>query len=159
MPRILKIYDLCSFNYYDSFSYYEIKQTDSEEFNQEYNLDSILKKKKKERNMDIHVSQMDNYEEIQKKLEKNAQNLEKANKKTLKLKQNFKDIKDKIDKIKTSKLNKENYILSKSDKESFINFINQLDNTNKEYDKLQSLSITLTNVDEQLKREKDDYEL
>ncbi len=122
-----------------------------EEFNQEYNLDSILKKKKKGRNMDIHVSQMDNYEEIQKQLEKNAQNLEKANKKSLELKQNSKDIKDKIDKLKTSKLNKENYILSKSDKDLFIDYINQVDNTNKEYDKLQSLSITLTNVDEQFK--------
>ena len=32
-----------------------------EEFNQEYNLDSTLKKKQKGRNMDIHVSNMDNY--------------------------------------------------------------------------------------------------
>ena len=122
-----------------------------EEFNQEYNLDSILKKKKKGRNMDIHVSQMDNYGEIQKQLEKNAQNLEKANKKSLELQRNSKDIKDKIDKLKTSKLNKENYILSNKDKDLFIDFINQVDNTNKEYDKLQSLSITLTNVDEQFK--------
>lgn len=36
----------------------------------------------------------------------------------------------------------------------FIDFINQVDNTNKEYDKIQSLSNTLTNVDEQFK-EKD----
>lgn len=61
------------------------------------------------------------------------------------------DTKDKIDKLKTSKLNKENYILSKSDKDLFIDFINQVDNTNKEYDKLQSLFLTLTNVDEQFK--------
>ena len=33
-------------------------------------------------------------------------------------------------------------------------FINQVDNTNKEYDKIQNLSNTLTNVDEQFK-EKD----
>lgn len=60
----------------------------------------------------------------------------------------------KIDKLKISKLNKDNYILSKSDKDLFIDFINQVDNTNKEYDKIQSLSNTLTNVDEQFK-EKD----
>ena len=35
-----------------------------------------------------------------------------------------KDIKDKIDKLKVSKLNKDNYILTKEDKDSFINFIN-----------------------------------
>ena len=125
-----------------------------EEFNQEYNLNSTLKKKQKGRNMDIHVSDMDNYSALKKQLEKNNENLEKANKKSLQLKQNSKDIKDKIDKLKISKLNKENYILSKSDKDLFIDFINQVDNTNKEYDKIQNLSNTLTNVDEQFK-EKD----
>ena len=122
-----------------------------EEFNQEYNLNSTLKKKQKGRNMDIHVSDMDNYIALKKQLEKNTENLEKANKKSLELKQNSKDIKDKIDKLKTSKLNKENYILSKSDKDLFIDFINQVDNTNKEYDKIQNLSNTLINVDEQFK--------
>ena len=122
-----------------------------EEFNQEYNLDSTLKKKQKGRNMDIHVSDMDNYIALKKQLEKNTENLDNANKKSLELKQNSKDIKDKIDKLKISKLNKDNYILSKSDKDLFIDFINQVDNTNKEYDKIQNLSNTLTNVDEQFK--------
>ena len=122
-----------------------------EEFNQEYNLDSTLKKKQKGRNMDIHVSDMDDYIELKKQLEKNTENLEKANKKSLELKQNSKDIKDKIDKLKKSKLNKDNYILSKSDKDTIIDFINQVDNTNKEYDKIQNLSNTLTNVDVQFK--------
>ena len=45
-------------------------------------------------------------------------------------------IKDKIDKLKISKLNKDKYILSKEDKDSFIDFIEQVDNTNKEYDKI-----------------------
>ena len=125
-----------------------------EEFNQVYNLDSTLKKKQKGRNMDIHVSDMDNYIALKKQLEKNNENLKIANKKSLELKQNSKDIKDKIDKLKISKINKENYILSKNDKDLFIDFINQVDNTNKEYDKIQNLSNTLTNVDEQFK-EKD----
>ena len=102
-------------------------------------------------NMDIHVSDMDNYIALKKQLEKNNENLEKANKKSLELKQNSKDIKDKIDKLKTSKLNKENYILTKADKDLFIDFINEVDNTNKEYDKIRNLSNTLTNVDEQFK--------
>ena len=63
--------------------------------------------------MDIHVSNMDNYITLKKQLEKNNENLEKANKKSLELKQNSKDIKNKIDKLKISKLNKENYILYK----------------------------------------------
>ena len=90
-----------------------------EEFNEEYNLNTSLKKKQKGRNRDIHVSDMDNYIEMKKQLEKNNKSLE--------LKQNSKDIKDKIDKLKASKLNKDNYILSKEDKESFIAFINNVD--------------------------------
>lgn len=88
---------------------------------------------------------------MEKQVEKNTENLKQANKKSSELKNNSKDIKDKIDKLKTSKLNKDNYILSKEDKESFINFINQVDNTSKEYDKIQTLSNTLVTAHEQLK--------
>ena len=126
-----------------------------EEFNEEYNLNTSLKKKQKGRNRDIHVSDMDNYIEMKKQLEKNNESLERANKKSLELKQNSKDIKNKIDKLKVSKLNKDNYILSKEDKDSFINFIEQVDNTSKEYDKIQTLSTTLTNVDNQIKDKND----
>ena len=126
-----------------------------EEFNEEYNLNTSLKKKQKGRNRDIYVSDMDNYIEMKKQLEKNNKSLESANKKSLELKQNSKDIKDKIDKLKVSKLNKDNYILSKEDKESFIYYINNVNNTNKEYDKIQTLSTTLTNVDVQLKDKND----
>ena len=122
-----------------------------EEFNEEYNLNTSLKKKQKGRNRDIHVSDMDNYIEMKKQLEKNNEYLERANKKSLELKQNSKNIKDKIETLKVSKLNKDNYILSKEDKDSFINFIEQVDNTSKEYDKIQTLSTTLTNVDVQIK--------
>ena len=117
-----------------------------EEFNQVYSLDSTLKQKQKGRNRDIHVSDMDNYIEIKKQIEKNNENLKQANKKSSELKQNFKDIKDKID-----KLNKDNYILSKEDKDSFIDFIEQVDNISKEYDKIQTLSNTLVTAHEQLK--------
>ena len=122
-----------------------------EEFNQVYSLDSTLKSKQKGRNRDIHVSDMDNYIELKKQIEKNNKALKEANKKSLELKQDSKDIKDKIDKLKVSKLNKDNYILSKDDKNSFINFIKQVDNTNDEYDKIQTLSNTLINANEELK--------
>ena len=122
-----------------------------QEFNQVYSLDSTLKSKQKGRNRDIHVSDMDNYIELKKQIEKNNKALKEANKKSLELKQDSKDIKDKIDKLKVSKLNKDNYILSKDDKDSFINFIKQVDNTNDEYDKIQTLSNTLINANEELK--------
>ncbi len=126
-----------------------------EEFNEEYNLNTSLKKKQRGRNRDIHVSDMDNYIEMKKQLEKNTESLERANKKSLELKQNSKNIKEKIETLKVSKLNKDNYILSKEDKESFIEFINEVDNTNKEYDKIQTLSTTLINMDDQIKDKND----
>ena len=42
-------------------------------------------------------------------------------------------------------------IISKEDKDSFIDFIEQVNNTNKEYDKIQTLSNTLVNAHDQLK--------
>ena len=111
-----------------------------EEFNQVFSLDSTLKQKQKGRNRDIHVSDMDNYIEMKKQIEKNTENLKQANKKSSELKQNSKDIKDKIDKLKVSKLNKDDYILSKDDKDSITLFIEQVNNTNKEYGKIQTLT-------------------
>ena len=122
-----------------------------EEFNQVYSLDSTLKTKQKGRNRDIHVSNMDNYIELKKQIEKNNNALKEANKKSSELRQNSKDIRDKIDKLKSPKLNKDNYILSKDDKDSLINFIKQVDNTNDEYNKIQTLSNTLINANEELK--------
>ena len=94
---------------------------------------------------------MNNYIEMKKQIERNTENLKQANKKSSELKQNSKDIKDKIDKLKVSRLNKDNYIISKEDKDSFIDFIEQVNNTNKEYDKIQTLSNILVNAHEQLK--------
>ena len=85
---------------------------------------------------------MDNYIEMKKQIEKNTENLKLSNKKSLELKQNSKDIKNIIDKLKISKLNKDNYILSKEDKDFFIDFIDQVNDTSKEYDKIQTLSKT-----------------
>ena len=94
---------------------------------------------------------MDNYIEMKKQIEKNTENLKLSNKKSLELKQNSKDIKNIIDKLKISKLNKDNYILSKEDKDFFIDFIDQVNDTSKEYDKIQTLSNILVNAHEQLK--------
>ena len=121
-----------------------------EEFNQVYSLDSTLKQKQKGRNKDIHVSDMNNYIDIKKQIEKNNEKLKQVNKKSNELKNNSKDIKNKINKLKVSKLNKDNFILSKEDKDSIISFIKQVDNTNQEYDKIQTLSSTLINANEEV---------
>lgn len=83
------------------------------EFNQEYNLDYSLKQRQKRRNKNILIYDINNYIQMKKQIEKISKNLKQANKKSLELKQNSKEIKDTIDKLKISKLNKDNYILSK----------------------------------------------
>ena len=83
-----------------------------EEFNQVYSLDSTLKKKQKGRNKDIHVSDMNNYIEMKKQIEKNTENLKQANKKSSEFKQNSKDIKDKINIVEIKGL-KPNDIINK----------------------------------------------
>lgn len=122
-----------------------------EEFNKEYGLNNILKSKKKERNVDINVNDMDNYTLMKEQLEKNQQKLEKANKKSLELKESTKDVKTLVKDLKTTLTSKDKYILKQEDKDKIIKFIDKVDKTNNEYQNIQELSITLTNVDEELK--------
>jgi len=122
-----------------------------ESFNQEYKLSNTLKPKLKGRNQDIHVSDMVNYQKLQDELKKNKEQIEQANKKSLELKDNSKDIKDTINKLKQSKLNKDNFILTADEKESLIEYIDKVDKTNNDYNKLQPLSVSLNNANEQIK--------
>ena len=48
-----------------------------ESFNKEYNLTNTLKDKKKGRNHDYHITEMDNYLEMKEQLEKNQKSLRK----------------------------------------------------------------------------------
>ena len=56
--------------------------------------------------------------------------------------------------LKTTFTNKDKYILNKEDKDRIDKFIQQVDSTNKEYKKMQKLSITLNVVDTELQENK-----
>lgn len=130
-----------------------------EYFNKEYNLNDILKPKLKGRNIDINVNDMDNYTLMKEQLEKNQQKLEQANKKSLDLKESTKDVKNLVKDLKTTLTSKDKYILKQEDKDKIINFIDKVDKTNNEYQNIQELSITLTNVDEELKYNREQIEI
>ena len=121
-----------------------------ESFNKEYNLTNSLKKKQKGRNRDYHITEMDNYTEMKEQLEKNQKNLEKANKKSLELDNKSKEVKEIISDLKPTLIKKDNYILKQEDKDKIEKYINQVDKTNDEYKNIQTLSITLNNVDAQI---------
>ena len=121
-----------------------------ESFNKEHNLTNSLRKKQKGRNRDYHITEMDNYMEMKEQLEKNQENLEKANKKSLDLDNKSKEVKEIINDLKPTLIKKDNYILKQEDKDKIENYINQVDKINDEYKNIQTLSITLNNVDTQI---------
>ena len=120
-------------------------------FNKEYGLNNILKAKQKGRNSDINVKDMDNYQTMKEELENKQKDLEKANKKSLELDMYSNDIKDTVYNLKKTPIVKNTYTISEVDKNKIINYIDKVDKTNEEYKKIQMLSITLNNVDNELK--------
>lgn len=120
-------------------------------FNKEYGLNNILKTKQKGRNSDINVKDMDNYQIMKEELENKQKDLEKANKKSLELDMYSNDIKNTVYNLKKAPIVKNTYTISEVDKNKIINYIDKVDKTNEEYKKIQMLSITLNNVDNELK--------
>ena len=119
-------------------------------FNKEYGLNNVLKTKKKGRNKDINVKDMDGYAEMQEEISKNQERLEKANVKSKELDNNSNEVKEIVDNLKTTITSKDKYVLKQDDKEKIVNFIQQVNSTNDEYKRMQRLSVTLNNVDTEL---------
>ena len=128
-------------------------------FNKEYGLNNILKTKQKGRNNDINVNDMDNYQLMQEELKKNQKKLEIANKKSLELDMYSNDMKDTINNLKKTPILKNTYTISEDDKNKIINYIDKVDKTNNEYKKIKMLSITLNNVDSELKDNREKIKL
>ena len=123
-------------------------------FNKVYSLKEELKEKQQGRNRDINVKDMGNYQRMKKQLNQDKDKLDKANKKSLELDNKSNNIKEQINNLKISKLNKDNLILSKKDKAKLIKYIDEVDKTNNDFKSIQKLSITLNDVDTELKENK-----
>ena len=107
-------------------------------FNKEYGLNNVLKTKKKGRNKDINVKDMDGYAEMQEEISKNQERLEKANVKSKELDNNSNEVKEIVDNLKTTITSKDKYILRQDDKEKIVSFIQQVNSANDEYKKMQN---------------------
>lgn len=110
-------------------------------------LNNFLKTKKKCRNKDINVKDMNGYMEMQKEISKNQERLEKVNAKSKELDNNSNEVKEIVDNLKTTITNKDKYVLKQDDKDKINNSIQQVNTTNNEYKSMQKLSVTLNNVD------------
>ena len=122
-----------------------------ESFNKEYNLNNTLKEKKKGRNKDIHVKDMDNYLEMQNQIELNKNKLEEIDNKAQALDNNSNEVNSIINNLKKAPLSKDKYIIDEEEKDKIINYINNVNETNNNYKSMKELSITLNNVDNDLK--------
>ena len=125
-----------------------------ESFNNEYGLDDILKKKLKGRNKDINVNDMGNYQEMKDQLEKNKIKLEQADNKSKELDTSSNEINDIVSNLKQSKLNKNTYLLNEEDKAKLEKYVDEVKITNKNFQEMNLLSVTIDNVKEQLKDDK-----
>ena len=124
-------------------------------FNKEYGLNNILKKKEKGRNKDINVKDMTNYQAMKEELNKNKKALEIASKKSNELDKTTNDIKDTINNLKKAPIVKNTYTISESDKNKIIEYVDKVEDTNKDFKKTEMLSITLNNVDTELQENRE----
>lgn len=88
-------------------------------------------------------------------LNKNKETLEIASKKSNELDKNTSDIKDTINKLKKTPIVKNTYTISENDKNKLLDYIDKVDNTNKDFKKTEILSHTLNDVDTELKENRD----
>lgn len=124
-------------------------------FNKEYGLNNILKKKEKGRNKDINVKDMTNYQAMKEELNKNKETSKIASKKSNELDKTTSDIKDTINNLKKAPIVKNTYTISESDRNKIIEYVDKVDDTNKDFKKTEMLSVTLNNVDTELQENRE----
>lgn len=109
-----------------------------------------MKKKEKGRNKDINVKDMTNYQAMKEELNKNKETLKIASKKSNELDKTTSDIKDTINNLKKAPIVKNTCTISESDRNKIIEYVDKVDDTNKDFKKTEMLSVTLNNVDTEL---------
>ena len=91
-------------------------------YNKFYEVNTRLKEKQKGRNQDVNVNEMGNYREIKKQLKQKEQKLAKANNQTKILDNSSNDIKEILNNLKSTKLNKNNMVISNKDVQKIKNY-------------------------------------
>ena len=87
------------------------------------------------------------YIKMKKKIKTHENNLKRAKEKSNKLNSSTKEVKEILNNTKVKVFNKSQYIISLDEKEKIDEFVKQVDNTNKEYQRIQKLSVTLEEMD------------
>ena len=119
-------------------------------FNKVYNLNVQLKEKEEGRNQDYRVSQMKDYEILQKNYNKQQNKIKKVNDKTDVINEESNEIKELINNLKQQPLNKNNLLLSNDNKDKILNYINHIESNNKEVKSLTAYSVSLSDIKKDL---------
>ena len=117
-------------------------------YNKFYETESRLKQKKKGRNQDINVNDMENYQQIKKQLEQKENKLEKANTQTKALVAETKDIKHILHNLKPAKLNKNNNLISNEDVEKLINYTENVNSITKTVKSVNDLNVAIKDFED-----------
>ncbi len=120
-----------------------------ETYNKEYGLEDILNAKMEGRNEGY--TKPENVR-IKKQLKTQENNLKRAKDKSDKLDSATKEVKEILNNTKLTGFNKNQCVLSLNEKEKIDEFVKQVDNTNKEYHRIQKLSATLEEMNSNLFR-------
>ena len=128
-------------------------------FNKTYNVDYTLKINEQGRNEDINVADMKNYTNVKKEKKKYKEQLNKLNEKTDTLSNNTNKINDMIDSLKASKLNKDNYIISKDKIDEIKDYLELTASTTKTLRDSNKVDSILNKFENDLKQHKNEVEL
>ena len=128
-------------------------------FNKTYNVDYTLKIKEQGRNEDINVADMKKYTNVKKEKKKYKEQLNKLNEKTNTLSNNTDKINNMIDSLKVSKLNKDNYIISKDKIDEIKDYLELTTSTTKTLRDLNKIDSILNKFENDLKQHKNEVEL
>ena len=112
-------------------------------YNKIYRENSLLKQKKKGRNQDIDVKDMEGYREIKKQLKQKEQKLTEANNQTKTLDNKSANITEILDNLKPSKLNKNNMLISNEDVHKLKNYTEDVKNITQTVRSVNDLNIAI----------------
>ena len=117
-------------------------------FNKKYNLNATLKTKEKGRNKDIHVKDMQNYQELKKELERNKKSIEKNSEKIENINVKSKEIRNLLENIESNKLGI--YKMNAIQKSRLIDLVKDFENTTKYFDNFKDVIDKLSIINDNL---------
>ena len=127
-------------------------------YNKFYEVNTRLKEKQKGRNQDIDVKDMGNYREIKKQLKQKEQKLNEANNQTKTLDNKSANITEILDNLKSSKLNKNNMLISIEDVQKFKNYTEDVKDITQKDDEIGNLKSELSSKDKIINKLREEKE-